>query len=209
MASSLEKLLRESDQASLSSILPRVIRFAEAAGHTELAHWARLELSGYLTSNPAMDENVVVPEYRGVAGHWCDEWRRPLVIEDPEMASLVNELRIREGVHELETLAEASGTAAIRNPTLSAAIETHLQVRVSLFQFQPAALRQVTANIRGQLVQRLLSIRDADPALPSTSRAAIASDAPADEIIELRPNFMGLGLNLRALWRRWRVRGRE
>jgi hypothetical protein len=45
-----------------------------------------------------------------------------------------------------------------------------------------------------------LSLPDAEP------RQALRSALAADEVVELKPNFFGFGLNLRALWRKFLAR---
>ncbi|SRR6266545_4302181 len=210
MASVLEKLLRDADDKPLSGVLPRVVRFGEAAQLTDLAKWAQLELGGYLAENAAMVEDIVVPEYRTVGGRWFDEWNRPLVVEDAEIAALIQQRRLREGIHQLEVIARSTGSVAVRDPDHAGLIHQHLQVDVSLFRFTPSAVDQVLANVRGQLINKLLAVREPVGLAPHGSASQVVEQA-GDEIIELRPNFFGFGLNLRAMWRyltRWRQRRR-
>ena len=64
MALTTKKLLQQIDSLSISAAVARGLRIAEATGALDIANWCRLELAGYWASNPAMNEQVVVPEYR-------------------------------------------------------------------------------------------------------------------------------------------------
>ena len=176
-------------------ILPRVIIFAESNGLTDLALWGRLELQGYSKANPSMTASTIVPEYRGIAGHWEDEYRRPLVVQDAKVAAIVNEVRLRQPISELEALLEADGTVGVRIPELAETLRLELQVEVSMFCFSPTSVRQLVANVRTQLQIRLAAIA------PQIPNAPPSSDGVADEIVELKPNIFGMGVNLRAAWR--------
>ncbi len=64
----LERLLTLVEDQPLSRSLPTALRIATGIGDEQLASWIRLELMGYLAENPAMNQDTVVPEYRGVPG---------------------------------------------------------------------------------------------------------------------------------------------
>ena len=198
MATDHDKLIEMAHKLPLSASLPRILRFAESINDTSLATWVRLELLGYAGSNPVMTEQTIVPEYRTVGGQWYDAYARLLVLEDPAL-SFVNETRLRSGVTELEILVGANGVIAIQLPDLSQILREHLGVEVTTFRFSPKAIPQVLASIKAQMLDRLATLRDF-PETPGLSRAAAARD----EILELRPNLYGIGINLKALWRRWR-----
>lgn len=195
MGDDLRRLVEHAEGRSLGSILPRVIIFAESNGLTDLATWAKLELLGYGPTNPSMNASVIVPEYRGIGGHWEDEYRRPLVVEDAGVAAIVNEVRLRQPIAELEALADAQGTIGLRIPELAATLHHNLKVQVSMFCFSPPSVRQVVANVRAQLHGRLAAAAQQIPPMKP-----VAEGAP-EEIVELKPNFFGMGVNLRAAWR--------
>ncbi len=199
MRDDLRRLVEQAERRPLGSVLPRVIVFAESNGLADLATWAKLELLGYGPINPSMTASVTVPEYRGIGGHWEDEYRRPLVVENASVAAIVNEVRLRQPIGELETLAEARSTIGLRIPELAATLHRELQVQVSMFCFSPASVRQVIANVRAQLHSRLAAVAPQIPRL-----IPVAAEGASEEIIELKPNFFGMGVNLRAAWRRAR-----
>jgi hypothetical protein len=101
--------------APLSQTLPHVLILARRLKHLELEKWVRLEMNGYLRGNPAMTEDVTVPEYRTVAGQRSDEFGRPLIISDPQL-QFISEERVRMGVQELEHLARGTNMLTIRTP---------------------------------------------------------------------------------------------
>jgi hypothetical protein len=94
-AADYDKLIDSAADEPLGSVLPKVIRLAQSASDDQRAEWARMELLGYLGTNPAMTETTVVPEYRAVGGAWFDAYGRRLMVE-PGLA-FVNSTRVREG----------------------------------------------------------------------------------------------------------------
>ena len=147
-----------------------------------------------------MTESTVVPEYRTVSGQWFDEYNRRLALSDPNLA-FINETRLRLGAAELESFVGVNGILALPNPEHATLIRDNLHVEVSTFRFSPQNVPPVLASIRAQLVDRLTQSQGED------RRPAVSGPAPAgplEDIIELKPNVAGIGLNLRALWRRWR-----
>ncbi len=81
MQKKIDAILTNINREPLSSSLGKTLRLAERAGDSEVAKWCRLELGGYLASNQAMTEDVVVPEYRTVAGQHQDIYGRTLVCQ--------------------------------------------------------------------------------------------------------------------------------
>jgi AbiTii-like protein len=200
MSGNYALLLRQTQDWPLSKSLSSVLRVALRAGDTELTAWVRLELLGYSSGNPAMTKETMVPEYRTVGGQWFDEYGRPLVITDSRLA-FINETRLRFGVPELETFIGTSGTIALRLPEFSEIIRERLSVEVSLFRFSPHSIAQVLANIKAQLLDRLAAQRS------ELDKAPLEGTEPGwEDIVELHPNLGGIGLNLNALWKRWRSR---
>jgi len=183
------------EEQPLSRSLPAALRIATTIGDQEMAAWIRLELMGYLTDNPAMTEHTVVPEYRGVAGQWYDDYGRPFVLADPNLG-FINETRLRPGVAELEGIAGGTAMLAMRFADLSEIIRTHLNVEVTVFQCRPSSVSQVLTNVKVRLLDQLASRREAIAALPDVRM----SQEP--EILHLKPGIYGMSIDLKALWRR-------
>ncbi len=70
--------LRTSEK--LSNILPSALILSNMVNNKELVKWIQLEMNGYFNTNPALTEEVVVPEYRIVPGQYHDVLGRPLII---------------------------------------------------------------------------------------------------------------------------------
>ena len=73
--SAFDRILKTTEEQLLSKSLPAALRLANAAGDEALAAWIRLELMGYLSGNPAMRNDTIVPEYSGVGGQWFVSFR--------------------------------------------------------------------------------------------------------------------------------------
>lgn len=151
--SGYERYLEEATKAPLSKCLPAVLKLALQIGNKDLEKWARLEIDGYYATNPALDDEVVVPEYRTISGQFIDAYGRPLIIRDPELR-FINEDRLRNGVAELESLARSTGMLSYESPQAET-INRHLKVNVSKFQFHPSAIDGVLSGIRSELIQRM------------------------------------------------------
>ena len=197
MTDVFNSLLGEVNDAPLSKTLPRILRLAQEWGDDELDSWVRLELRGYYQTNAAMSEETVVPAYRTVPGQWRDEFGRVLAIRQPDLRFL-NEIRLREGVVELEALADSRESLYVRLPQFAELIRANLDVDVSLFEFAPSSVQHVIAEIKTELSDHLAARRD----LGATFRPTDLASGTVEDVIELRPNVFGIGLNLRALWRR-------
>jgi hypothetical protein len=189
-----DQVVRDVEEHPLNRSLAVSLRIARAIRDDQLATWIRLELMGYLADNPAMNNNTMVPEYRAVPGQWCDDYLRPLVLDDPKL-QFINELRLRQGVTELEGLASAKGLLSMRAMEFSELIRKGLDVEVSLFQFHPAAVNQVLADIKLQLLDQLAARNEAIAALPELTKPA------ESEILHLKPGIYGVSVDLKALWR--------
>ena len=148
------------------------------------------------------DERNGLRQYRTVIGEWVDAYGRPLVIEDPGL-TFINQTRIREGVGELESFVGKKGTLVSASADAAAMLNERLGVTVTSFRFAPSSVEQVLAAIRAQLVDRLIQA-GAGVAAPLTSSISRQSD----DILILKPSVWGLGIDLKAAWRRWRRRWR-
>lgn len=177
----------------LSKCLQKANCAVEAIGPQELRDWLRLELAGYYSSNKALTEDTVVPEYRTVVGQHVDLYGRVLQISADE--SFINEMRLREGVEELEGLSESRNTVVLHDATTCELIQKHLGVEVYYFRFSATSLKGIFSAIRSEATDRLTR-------LPQHTALEKVRPTPGDEIIQIRPNLYGIGFDLRAMWRK-------
>lgn len=152
-------------------------------------------MGGYDASNPAMSQDVLVPEYRTVTGTHSDIYGQILVV--PIDIDFINETRLRNGVEELETLRDSRDTVAIHNPGMCDQIKQHLEVEVYAFRFSAIHLVGILSAIRMELGDKLAALPIGD------SPDSMGAVSVTEEILVLRPNIWGVGLDLRALWRKW------
>jgi hypothetical protein len=192
---SFKKLLSIAEEQALSRSLPAALRIATTIADEKWASWIKLELIGYFRDNPELKEDSGVPEYRGVVGVWYDHYGRPLVVDNPNLA-FINEIRLRHGVIELEGMATSAGPLAMRAMDFSEIIRNSLKVEVSVFQIQPSLVKQILTNIKVQLLDRIAQQREKISAIPDVQ---IPREA---EILQLKPSIYGVGIDLKALWRR-------
>ena len=73
-------------------------------------------------------------------------------------------------------------------------IKEHLNVDVHAFEFSRSSLAAILSDIRTELGDRLTTLRN--QAGPDESADT------SDEVLMLQPNFYGVGMDLRALWRK-------
>ena len=200
MTSTLESIEADLYSRPVSELLARVIAFAHRGSDSELERWARLELHGYNASNPVIQASDVVPTYRTVSGFHSDEMGRRLVLAHVELG-FVNETRVRWGASELEQLTARRDSISIEERETIDLIRRHIQVDVTRFTFDSSQLSGVLMAIRAELARRLPATHsnDARPVSP-------ANQAP---IVELKPNFYGIGIDLRALWSRFHSRKKK
>ena len=79
-------------------------------------------------------------------------------------------------------------------------VRQNLGVDVYAFRFSSVHVTGILAVIRTELDDRLrVSTRMSSPA--ETDSYATQEE---ENVLELRPNLWGIGVNLRALWRRWK-----
>ncbi|MCI0622072.1 MAG: hypothetical protein L0387_10455 [Acidobacteria bacterium] len=180
----------------LSSCLRRTTYLAQDARAGDIERWCRLELGGYVASNPAMGEDIVVPEYRTVVGQHVDVFGAVLVL--PTNLAFVNETRLRNGAEELEVLVNSRSTVIIHDPNMCGMIRQHLGVEVYSFRFSAVHLAGVLSAIRTEVETKIRSLGITD----SQDRPRTISQG--QDILQIRPNVYGIGVDLRALWRRWR-----
>jgi AbiTii len=193
-----DQLMKSIEELPLSQSLQKILRVAQELKEKEFEKWVRLELHGYWNTNSALTEEVVVPEYRTVAGYYADDYGRQLVISDPK-AGFINETRLRFGVIEMEGMIGAKGPLAFRAPQFTEIIRDALQVEVTAFNFSPKAVPSVLEAIRTELSDRLVSRKD-----KLQGRDIEHQESKMEDVIQLKPNFYGIGLDLNALWRKFK-----
>lgn len=142
----------------LSLLLPRLIQIAKTRKNRGLEKWARLELKGYYPDN-GMEKADVVPTYRAVAGQHEDEYGRPLIISD-EKLGFINEMRLRNGIKELEELSKERKTVFMRDPQLIKSIRENLNVDVTRFAFNTISIHGILEAIRMEVIDRLDQMKD-------------------------------------------------
>ena len=190
----IARIRRDLDQGALGRALERTYELCLAEQSDDVARWSRLELEGYFNSNPAMGDDITLPDYRTVPGEYSDLYGRLFL--PPGNCGFINETRLRFGVAELERLSETRDHISFQDPGMIEMIREHLEVDVRMFRFNVVHLRSVFAAIRLELLTRLTSIaanRDPTPILYRR-----------EDVLMLQPNFQGIGINLRVLWRRVR-----
>ena len=152
--------------------------------------WLRLELGGYYSSNSAMTPDVFVPEYRAVAGAHYDWMGRRLVVQAD--LAFINEIRLRNGVEELEGLLDGRETVVSHDPGMCEMLRDKLGVAVDTFRFSAVHVKGILASIRNEFSIKL--------------NGSEVTEAPMVEeeadIIQLKPSIYGFGIDLRALWRK-------
>jgi len=66
------------------------------------------------------------------------------------------------------------------------------------FRFSAVHLTGILSAVRTELSEKLVALDRVSNAVPTSA------SVEAEEILELRPNLYGIGIDLRALWRRWK-----
>ncbi len=190
MQKKIDAILTNINREPLSSSLGKTLRLAERAGATEIAKWCRLELGGYDAFNTAKTDDVVVPEYRAMAGQHYDIYGQLFVV--PSDLDVINQTRLRHGVAEIESMEPV----AIHDAGMCEVIKEHLNVEVYAFQFSRSSLAAVLSNIRTELGDRLEAMRgEAGP-------EDTAADDDQEEVFQLKPSIYGVSVDLKALWRK-------
>lgn len=151
----IEDILDKATELELSAVLPKVLTVAKQLDDKNFEKWILLEISGYFNTNPALTDEVKVPEYRKVPGQYHDKYGRPLIIEDPFLFH-VNNYPIREGVAELEDNSKKDGFLSFRNPFAMETLKQYLGVEVDTFVFSANSLKAVINVIKSRLISWLI-----------------------------------------------------
>lgn len=178
----------------LSKALQRTYILAQERKATELATWLQLELGGYYATNNAWSTSTRVPNYRTVTGVHFNAYGQRLQLP-PDML-FVNTLYLREPVEVLESLKNTRQTVVVQDPDAIEWIAEHLKVQLATFHFDTVEVVNILSRIRSELISRAQVLADAGP------EDAKAKSMNEEEVIMLSPNFYGVGINFRALWRR-------
>ena len=104
----------------------------------------------------------------------------------------------RYGTAELEGTASATKVLSMRESQFAVVIQQHLGITVTSFHFQPASIQQVLVNIRLHLIEHVTNRRTKIGYIDADSIAQV----PEAEILQIKPNLYGIGVDLRALWRK-------
>lgn len=155
-----KELRAKAANSPISELLPSLLMLGNELGDSELSRWAQLELGGYVSDNPALQESDVVPEYRTVSGQWLNDYGQVFLLDDQELTPMVNGFRLRNGVAELEQVARSNSPQLIRDLSFPALIREHLQVEVTQFRFLPREVSGVLSNIRMNIIQRISAVRE-------------------------------------------------
>ncbi len=129
-----DDLIKKIESEPLSKVLPVVMRITYPINNTKLQQWLKLELNGYFIPNPALTDDVNVPEYRTVSGQHFDDFGRRLDFEQSEL-NFVNTTILRYGVSDLEYMFEKGGSFSIRDPNMCEFIKSNFEVEVTQFSF--------------------------------------------------------------------------
>lgn len=180
----------------LSKALQRALRFAHEQGASELAAWLQLEIGGYYSTNSAWVESTKVPKYRTVSGMHFNAYGQRLHLE-PNV-SFVNALYLREPVEVLETLKDTRRVAVVQDLDAIQWIADFLKVEVFTFHFDTVEVVSILSQIRSELLSRTQVLANT----PVKQKAG--ENANTEDILILKPTIHGIGVDLRALWRRAR-----
>lgn len=172
------ELIEDATSAPLSQLLPRALTLALKLKNKDLEKWVRLELDGYLNTNPMLTKDDIVPKYRTIAGQRYDEFRRPLVLADSRL-EFINEDRLRKGVAELEHLATSKEMISYRDVHAAQIIREALGIEVTIFTFHPSEIHSVLSRIRARLIEWLSDIEPEVDKL-NDSRSQIESQENAE-----------------------------
>jgi len=159
-----QDISRAAYTSPLDELLPKLLAFARRAEYPELETWVRLELDGYYSSNSAMTEDIIVPEYRTVPGIRTDEWHRRLLIQNPRL-QFVNEDRLRQGIAELERFSSLDEHITVQDVSKADIIKETLGVDVTRFSFHPTSVQGVLSSIRARMIDWLVEAERKYPEL--------------------------------------------
>lgn len=152
----IEEILSKVSELELSAVMPKILTVAKQLDDKDFENWILLETSGYFNTNPAMTDDVIVPDYRKVPGQFHDKHGRPFIIDNPILFE-INNYPIRESVVELEDSSKKEGLLSFRNPFAMDIIRQKLGIEVDTFSFSANALKPVINEIRNCIINWLIN----------------------------------------------------
>lgn len=145
------------ENAKVSQMLSSALLLSKKVQDTQFEKWVKLEFNGYFNTNPALTEEVIVPEYRTVVGHYHDRWGRPIIFNDPQM-DFINKYRLRNGASEIESIATKGGHLQIMDSNFNSLVSEHLNVEVAYFSFFTGTVYGILDAIKESLIEKLADI---------------------------------------------------
>ena len=155
----IDELLAQSAVQKVSELLPKLYLIAKTCHDEMLEQWILLETSGYFDTNPAMNAEVYVPNYRKVPGQYHNREGYPLMIDDPDLFKIINHYHLRESVSELENIAANNETVSFRNPFVMNKLKQSFGVEVDQFVFKALSVLPILQDIRNQTIAKLIDLR--------------------------------------------------
>jgi hypothetical protein len=193
VTSEVKNLLGDLAESPLRESLRRAQILAQRSEKPDFAAWCQLELDGYSSFVSSNTRDTVVPVYRTVKGQHTDVTGTPLVVSSGQTFF---EVRLSNGVEELEILPASGDTVAIHDPQMCDLVKQEHNVEVYWYRFSTLQLFSIFSAIRVALWTKLSEL---DPVeMPQALLIA------REDVMESIPNIDLFGFNLRAFWRRWK-----
>lgn len=172
----IEDALQKATDQKISEALPRALTIAKLLDDKDFENWILLEASGYFNTNQAFKNGVHVPTYRSVPVQFFDIYKRPLIIENPNVQQMVCNYRLRDGVAELEILSNKNTSLSMRDPFLFKRVNELLHVEVDTLTFSSNSVNGILSEIRTTLISWIidkqkqisnnLDVNPEDPEIP-------------------------------------------
>mgnify|MGYP000900509064 CR=1 FL=1 len=152
----IEETLNKVTDQKVSEVMPKILTLSKIFEDSTFEKWVSLETSGYFNTNPALSDDVMVPDYRKVPGQYKDRFNRPLIIEDPDIANILNNYALREGVSELESIVQRSGLHSFSNQYAISQIKQKFDVEVNKFVFNSNSINSILSVIKDKVISWLI-----------------------------------------------------
>ncbi|MGE0568701.1 MAG: TIR domain-containing protein [Bacteroidia bacterium] len=136
----------------LSETFIDIIKFTKSKENIDLQRWVKLEANGYIDTNSAFRGDDV-PDYRKVAGQYCDTYGRPLTFEDPAL-EFFNHYPIRNAIVELEEYAKAKSLVQLKDMKYINYINNKFNVDVVTYEFDPKQIFGILNAIKSEVLER-------------------------------------------------------
>lgn len=195
----LKKTIKRINNEPLSIIMPVILMIAKKLDKKDFENWLKLELNGYFDTNPALTDESEVPKYRTVIGQHYNNYGRQLEIQDSKL-SFINTTRLRYSVGELEMMEKKDDFFSIQDQYMCKLIHDNLGVIVTNFKFHSSQIITIISSIKTELVDRVIELWKESDVYQLDNQQSNDED-----IILIKPNFYGIGLDINALFRKWRL----